>query len=650
MTPVQSCPDVKTLQLFQVGLLPEPESEALAQHFEGCSACVGRLETPPGPDALLDALYSGELVPETIAAPKALPGLIERARALHSALEIPPTRRPEDSIPTTRVGPLEAAERPRIGRYQILQEIGAGGMGSVYKGFDPDLQRLVAIKVPRFEGRAEESGEARRRFLQEARAAARVRHPHVCPIYDVGEHEGRPYVVMALVEGQSLARRLQRQGHYESCAEAVMLVRQVAEALQAVHDHGIIHRDLKPGNILLDSDGRPLLTDFGLARLTDTEHLTPTGALMGTPAYMAPEQIDSSRGAVGAPSDLYSLGVVLYHMLTGRLPHEGTIYEILHKKTNAQPPPPSHFRPDLVPELDAMVMKALAVRPEDRHGSVTAFAQTLAAMSGTLSGARSSEWRASPQAKEPAPTPPASATARMGPERVPGRARRKWWPWLAAAALCVGLLGAGAAYFLTRSAPPLKGWLDVRVWEPGQKRRYDRRLNQEGALPLKPGDLVRIEAELNRPAYVYILMIDTTGHVDPIYPWKPGDWTVRRPDEVPITRLSLPEEDPTGGWEVSAGPPGMETLVLLGRDTPLPRDVDLKALLAGLPPQKAQNNQSAVWFENGEVVRDEAERGFSSFDTHRIDDPVLATQELLKTRLGPFFRYSRAVSFAQQGQ
>src|SRR5262249_55763311 len=153
-------------------------------------------------------------------------------------------------------GPCDEPLPVQIGRYRILGRVGKGGMGRVYRAEDPELRRVVALKVPYFEEPEPKRTEIRHRFLREARAAAALRHDHICPIYDAGEHEGTPYVVMAYVEGQSLAARLQTGGRYEDARQAVTLVRQLAEAVAVLHAHGIIHRDVKPGNILLESETR----------------------------------------------------------------------------------------------------------------------------------------------------------------------------------------------------------------------------------------------------------------------------------------------------------------------------------------------------------------------------------------------------------
>src|SRR5262249_1294481 len=178
-----------------------------------------------------------------------------------------------DDSPSPPPVPLEAVPQ-QIGRYRILERLGAGGMGAVYRAHDPQLDRVVAIKVPLFDVPRAQLALRIQRFQREARAAAQVWHPHVCPIHDVGEHEGQPFVVMAYVGGRPPSDRL-AAGRFEDAAEAVALTLQLLDALNAVHARGIIHRDLKPGNVMLDAAGRAILTDFGLARPErDGEHLT----------------------------------------------------------------------------------------------------------------------------------------------------------------------------------------------------------------------------------------------------------------------------------------------------------------------------------------------------------------------------------------
>jgi type VI secretion system protein ImpC len=310
-----------------------------------------------------------------------LPDLLRTLQDLDTAADdwktLPPDLGPEEAAPETVERP--AAQLPgQLGRYRLLGVLGEGGMGTVYKAEDPELRRVVALKVPRFEGPPRQRDPAVQRFLREARAAAQLRHPHVCPIYDVGEADGRPYVVMAYVEGESLAERLEGGRRCDDARQAAALARQVAEALAAVHALGIVHRDLKPGNILLDRAGQAVLADFGLAHPGgDAEPLTVEGAVLGTPAYMSPEQAAGATRQVGPLSDVYSLGVVLYRMLTGRLPFEGPTLTILARITSETPPPPSQFRPDLDPVLQGIVLKAMARRPEDRYRDARSLADDL---------------------------------------------------------------------------------------------------------------------------------------------------------------------------------------------------------------------------------------------------------------------------------
>jgi hypothetical protein len=194
--------------------------------------------------------------------------------------------------------------------------------------------------------------------------------------------------------------------------------------------------------------------------------------------------------------------------------------------------------------------------------------------------------------------------------------------------------------------------LDVLIWDKDSRQRQNVRLRDESALPLRAGDLVRIEAVLTRPAHAYLFLIETTGTVTPLFPWLGGDWSKPPVEDLPRDLLSLPEQRTAagelGGFEV-AGARGMETLVLALRDSPLPPSFDLPGLLAGLPPQREQDLHALVWFDNGLVKRDDLSRGFASFNPQRIDDPVLQTQDVLRRRLRRDFVFFTAVSYALQG-
>jgi serine/threonine protein kinase len=600
----------------------------------------------------------------------------------------------------TGATPQLVAERTTpalIGRYEILEQLGQGGMGSVYKARDPQLDRFVALKVPYFEGPPEKQAVARLRFLREARAAARVRHPHVCPIHDVGEQDGVPYVVMSLVEGCSLADHLRKHGRLNDCREAACLAAQIADALQAVHAQGILHRDLKPGNILLDSKGQALLADFGLARFDDdADCLTAAGVVVGTPAYMAPEQRDPSIGPVDVRTDLYSLGVVLYQMLTGMLPRSapGLPGPIKHP----EPAPPSAHRADIDPHLEAVVLKAMSRDPAKRFANAAQLAASLNSWLASNVSTQSlvPETRTDKSAPTDSPEraavaagqPAISETARANLRRLKTAKSRGRWMKVLVGTACLLLVVCGYALIellhrgsslsgpehasivlgekdqpkfttakgefgplLEKSVtePEFKGWIDIRIWDNNNPFRQDVRLPDFDALPLKLGDLVRVEARLNRPGYVYILWIDAAGKVHPVHPWQAGEWNTRPDQEHPVERLDLPDKRPDNGWSMTTTARGMETLLMLVATKPLEDDEVLKSRLVGLPVQKEQKLRAAVWFENGEVVRNEKDRA-PSFELKAIDDPVLQTQQLIKDKLQPHFAYTRAVSFAYQGK
>ena len=293
-----------------------------------------------------------------------------------------PTPAEPTAAPDHSVGPLPA----KIGRYDILGRIGAGGMGTVYKAHDPHLDRTVALKVPRIDTLSQDRAKRLERFQREGRSAAQVWHPHVCPIYDVGIHDGQPYVVMAYVEGQSLAERLAQQGRFDDVGTAVTLIRQLLDALGAIHEHGIIHRDLKPSNVMLDAGGRAVLMDFGLARPEqEAARLTSDGVVVGTPAYMAPEQATGQPERTGPWTDLYSAGILFFEMLTGRLPFEGDAMAVLGKVVHEPPPALSSLRPFLDARLDAILLKALQKDPEARFQSARQFSEALAGLAVAVS-------------------------------------------------------------------------------------------------------------------------------------------------------------------------------------------------------------------------------------------------------------------------
>jgi eukaryotic-like serine/threonine-protein kinase len=283
---------------------------------------------------------------------------------------------PEATIPVDAPSPADGrGPLAEFGDYELLEEIARGGMGVVYRARQKSLNRLVALKMIRT-GRLA-SREEMERFRFEAEAAANLDHTNIVPIYDVGEHLGQHFFSMRLVEGGSLARRISECGKDPRCA--ARLVATVAHAVDHAHRQGFWHRDLKPANILLDKAGRPFVTDFGLAkRVEDDAALTQSGAILGTPSYMAPEQAEGTKGSITAAADVYSMGAVLYELLTGRPPFRApTVREVLLQVLEREPDPPSSFRPGLPVDLERICLKCLEKNPQTRYPTAQALAQDL---------------------------------------------------------------------------------------------------------------------------------------------------------------------------------------------------------------------------------------------------------------------------------
>ncbi len=275
----------------------------------------------------------------------------------------------------TPSGGAPSLPRREFRDYEILDEIALGGMGVVYRARQRTLGRVVALKTLRAGVRATSDDLAR--FTREAQTAARLVHPGIVPIHDFGIVDGVPYFSMDYIEGRTMAALLEAGSL--GIRPAVAILEKTCRAMHYAHQQGVVHRDLKPGNILVDASGEPRLADFGVAKsLFGEATLTREGSIMGTPNYLAPEQVEGNKGDIGPWTDVYALGVTLYHVLTGRLPFQGTTeLELLYKITLEEPPPPRTVRPDVAPELEAICLKAMQKERADRYRSALEMAEEL---------------------------------------------------------------------------------------------------------------------------------------------------------------------------------------------------------------------------------------------------------------------------------
>ena len=300
----------------------------------------------------------------------------------------------------------------KFGRYQVVQELGRGAMGVVYRAQDEVLQREVAIKMIALTGSEQERDVHEARFRQEARAAGGLAHPSIITVYDVGREGDLAFIAMELVQGREL-RELIRDGEIGP-ARAFEIAIQVAEALGFAHERGIVHRDVKPGNIMVLDDGRIKIMDFGIARLQEPTVKTQTGVLLGSPQYMSPEQI--SGQSLDGRADVFSLGVVLYEMLTGIKPFDASdLTQVLFWVVNMPAKPPSERRPGLPPVVDFLIARALKKKPDERYPS----AEELAAdLRKALPEVREAE-AALPRNFEGSTVPAASIAASQDAKTVP---------------------------------------------------------------------------------------------------------------------------------------------------------------------------------------------------------------------------------------
>jgi beta-lactam-binding protein with PASTA domain/predicted Ser/Thr protein kinase len=343
------------------------------------------------------------------------------------------------------------------GRYQVIQHLGSGGMAEVFVATDLQLGRQVALKL--LHDRFAQDDEFVERFRREASSAAGLQHQHVVSVYDRGEWNGTSYIAMEYVPGRTLKEIVLAEAPLDP-ARAIELTEQILSAARFAHRRGVIHRDLKPHNVIVDEEGRAKVTDFGIAKAGASD-MTMTGSIMGTAQYLSPEQAQGH--AVSAASDLYSIGIVLYEMLTGRLPFDAeSAVTIALKQVNEAPPRPSVINPAITPGLEAVVLRALEKDPQRRFADADEFGAALAAAGSELPGAddaATTAWAGEQHTGVYAPVPAYEVEHEEVHVPVERRRRRPpWWLWLL---LVLLLAGAAAAAALLLASPDQKRVPDV---------------------------------------------------------------------------------------------------------------------------------------------------------------------------------------------
>ena len=501
--------------------------------------------------------------------------------------------------------PVAPAPLPeKVGKYVVLNRLGKGGQGATYLARDADLGKLVVLK--RYHASARDQAA-----LDEARALTRVQNRHVARCIDLVRDGDAAYLVLEYIAGPNLEEVIEH-GKMPPDA-AARLVEEVAEGLEAVHACGMLHRDLKPANVVRGEDGVPRLVDFGLVAHLGSPALR---GLSGTIRYMAPEQARDEWTRIDFRTDVYGLGGVLYALLTGQPPHPGPKLEALAHAGRGDLTPPRALNRAVPRALERIVLKALAPDPAQRYATATEFREAL--------------------------------------RRYRQRHRRRAAVVLAVAVAAVGLFAIRPRRDDQIPAPtppvlaPLTAELTVRVWSKGAGGKRGLKVDEPGALPVRAGEMVHLETRLNRPAYAYLLWLDGQGNVLSMYPWRDrkfGDLPPSGPARE--TLQSPPELDQ--GWPME-GPPGLETALLLVRDTPLPPKRDLAALIGTLPPSPLDRmTEVAVrGFNQGQPV------GTINYGLNRglgdrpkqIDDPLLRLMERLRSD----FEVIRAVRFAYRGE
>lgn len=499
-----------------------------------------------------------------------------------------------------------------IGRYEIEGQIGRGTFGSVYLANDRALDRYVAIKEA--SSATCETQQDIDRTLTEACAIAKLNHPGIVSVYDVlDDPYGFPLLVMEFVEGSTLLEAMQNEQHHKN--RLVPILADIADAIDFAHQRGYVHRDLKPTNIRLDSLGNPRILDFGLAIHESVQSLKE-GESAGSLAYMSPEQVLGRAHWLDGRSDIWALGVIMYETLAGRRPFRGqSVAAVADAIQFSDPKPPRQTNRAVPRELERICLKCLHKAADHRYATAADLAQDLRRFA------------------ESANSPLYSTLL----------SRRRLSLVFAATLALVLFAFAGATQVLPWHAPAFNAAVDLKIWDRDNPKRCGIGLRDADAIPLKPGDQVRLQVKLTSPAYLYVFWINSDGKISPVFPWEAGDWKRYPSDVQPVSSLNLPIAA-SEAWIIEDGPSGMETIAVCARNSPWDNADWSKLTEIKLASQRGPLRTHLLEWKNGELDIPELPRTRSVNLQHstKLDDVVIDNQQLIDQALGNSFllRYS----------